>query len=319
MIEEYQVADLKKEAKEGIVEAQMGLGALYYSDGNYEEAMKWYEMASKQGNIDGKMALASLCFIDPPKEVKSNSFKGILLLEECCRYGNKIAEELMKHPKTVFTIGLHFGNKEAFEHAVSEALDSDEPEETLKKISREIKMKKQEENEKNKKIDSVTPQPDESCQKERKDYIIERDLDIQNASFNYKTKLQMQQEEIMKDMEQYSHKSTLKTMILCMFLMHRLANGKILTGLLQIATIGGLFVWQIYDLMLIGSGRFKDKNGKYINSAKVLEIQREAESLEENYKSGEKQYYTRKKSLDELKRLEYIQCCEELGYMKEGD
>lgn len=315
MIEEYQVAELKQEALEGIVEAQMGLGALYYQDENYEEALKWYEMAANQGYVDGKIAVALLC-MEPKGEIKPNFLKAALLLEECRRLGDKDAEEMIKKSGTMLAMmALKFGSRDAFERAVSIALESEDPEKTLQNLSREINKKKQEKEKDNKRIDSVTLQQDGRQKKETKDYIIERDTGIRSAGFSYQTKLQMQQAEIMKEMEKYSHKSTLATMILCLCLMHRLTNGKILTGLLQIATIGGFFVWMMYDLMMIGSGKFTDGNGRYINSEKAMSLQREMKALEENYKSGEQQYYARKEAAEELKRLEYVQCCEELGYV----
>jgi TM2 domain-containing membrane protein YozV len=42
---------------------------------------------------------------------------------------------------------------------------------------------------------------------------------------------------------------------------HRFYNGKIITGILMLLTCGGLFIWQLIDVVLICAGQFKDKDG----------------------------------------------------------
>jgi TM2 domain-containing membrane protein YozV len=42
---------------------------------------------------------------------------------------------------------------------------------------------------------------------------------------------------------------------------HRFYVGKIGTGLLQLVTVGGLGLWWLYDLIMIITGNFTDKDG----------------------------------------------------------
>lgn len=65
-----------------------------------------------------------------------------------------------------------------------------------------------------------------------------------------------------------SSKNFVATILLCFFLgglgVHRFYVGKIGTGILQIVTLGGLGVWVLIDLIMIGTGNFKDKDGLFI-------------------------------------------------------
>ena len=45
---------------------------------------------------------------------------------------------------------------------------------------------------------------------------------------------------------------------------HRFYAGKTGTGVLMAATIGGLGVWYLYDLILVASGSFRDVDGRLI-------------------------------------------------------
>lgn len=65
-----------------------------------------------------------------------------------------------------------------------------------------------------------------------------------------------------------SPKSRLITLLLSFFLgwtgAHRYYTGKIGTGLLMLATAGGLGVWWTIDIIFIACGSFRDKEGKRI-------------------------------------------------------
>ena len=67
-----------------------------------------------------------------------------------------------------------------------------------------------------------------------------------------------------------SDKDWLVTLLLCLFLGslggHRFYAGKIGTGILQLITIGGCGIWTIIDLIMIISGKFKDKDGNEITN-----------------------------------------------------
>jgi len=51
---------LLKSAKQGFVTAQLSLGIMYEYDQNYQEAIKWYNMAAEQGNEDAQKYLELL-------------------------------------------------------------------------------------------------------------------------------------------------------------------------------------------------------------------------------------------------------------------
>ena len=65
-----------------------------------------------------------------------------------------------------------------------------------------------------------------------------------------------------------SDKEWLVTLLLCLFLGsiggHRFYVGKIGTGILQLITLGGCGIWTIIDLIMILTGKFKDKDGNEI-------------------------------------------------------
>lgn len=56
--------------------------------------------------------------------------------------------------------------------------------------------------------------------------------------------------------------------VLCFFLgwlgVHRFYTGKIATGLLMLFTLGGWGIWAIIDFIIILTGAFTDKKGKYL-------------------------------------------------------
>ena len=62
-----------------------------------------------------------------------------------------------------------------------------------------------------------------------------------------------------------SDKGLVPTSLLCFFFgflgFHRFYVGKHLTGVLMLATLGGLGVWQVIDFVRINVGTFKDKDG----------------------------------------------------------
>jgi hypothetical protein len=45
---------------------------------------------------------------------------------------------------------------------------------------------------------------------------------------------------------------------------HRFYVGKLKTGILMAATIGGLGIWYLYDLILVASGSFRDVDGRLV-------------------------------------------------------
>jgi hypothetical protein len=55
--------------------------------------------------------------------------------------------------------------------------------------------------------------------------------------------------------------TVLLALLLGVFGAHRFYVGKIGTGLLQLVTIGGLGLWWLFDVILIFTGQFRDKEG----------------------------------------------------------
>ena len=68
-----------------------------------------------------------------------------------------------------------------------------------------------------------------------------------------------------------SEKDFVVTLLLCVLLgglgIHRFYVGKIGTGILMIITFGGLGIWYIVDIIMIATGKFKDKGGLPITSS----------------------------------------------------
>ena len=66
--------------------------------------------------------------------------------------------------------------------------------------------------------------------------------------------------------EQKSPKSNVVAFILCFFIgalgVHRFYVGKIGSGVAQLLTLGGLFIWSFIDFIMIICGKFTDKDGK---------------------------------------------------------
>lgn len=62
-----------------------------------------------------------------------------------------------------------------------------------------------------------------------------------------------------------SNKTWVATLLLCFFFgafgFHRFYVGKVLTGILQLITLGGLGFWTLFDFIMIIVGNFKDGDG----------------------------------------------------------
>lgn len=67
-----------------------------------------------------------------------------------------------------------------------------------------------------------------------------------------------------------SEKDWLVTLLLSLFLgtlgVHRFYVGKIGTGILELITLGGCGIWTLIDIIMIITGKFKDKDGYEIKS-----------------------------------------------------
>ncbi len=55
-------------------------------------------------------------------------------------------------------------------------------------------------------------------------------------------------------------------MLICIGGIHRFYTGKIGTGIVQLLTVGGCFIWQLIDIIFIATGKFKDSKGNVLSS-----------------------------------------------------
>lgn len=66
-----------------------------------------------------------------------------------------------------------------------------------------------------------------------------------------------------------SEKRILPAFLLCFFLgvfgAHRFYAGKVVTGVLELLSVGGLGIWWLVDLILILTGSFRDGDGQKIS------------------------------------------------------
>ena len=68
----------------------------------------------------------------------------------------------------------------------------------------------------------------------------------------------------------YQPKDNTTAFLLCLFLgwlgIHRFYVGKIGTGILMLLTMGGLFIWELVDFIMICCHKFTDKQGYLLSS-----------------------------------------------------
>jgi hypothetical protein len=73
----------------------------------------------------------------------------------------------------------------------------------------------------------------------------------------------------MSEIENPSDKKRLVAFLLCFFVgmlgVHRFYAGKTVTGIIQLFTLGGLFIWAFIDMIMILCGAFTDKEGRKIS------------------------------------------------------
>ena len=119
-----------------------------------------------------------------------------------------------------------------------------------------------------------------------KSYVVEDNYETSKL-FSNKSVFDLEMDELRKERSRYSDKTTIGTLILCFLLggfgIHRFANGKFGTGLLWLCTAGFFCIGVLSDICQILAGKFTDSKGRYINTAKVLEIEGKMEALKKEY------------------------------------
>ena len=82
----------------------------------------------------------------------------------------------------------------------------------------------------------------------------------------------------------YSDKSRLVTLVLAGLLgpfgAHRFYTGRTRSGILMAATLGGLGIWYMYDLIVVAAGGFYDAEGRRVASWEIEPEQRASLSQE---------------------------------------
>jgi TM2 domain-containing membrane protein YozV len=90
--------------------------------------------------------------------------------------------------------------------------------------------------------------------------------------------------------------------------LHRFYTGRWKTGLAMAFTMGGMGIWWVYDLILIGAGEFRDANALKLSSWDTVQAQRalpsrEVELLLERFDAMERDLGEMAERLDFTERM----------------
>lgn len=107
-----------------------------------------------------------------------------------------------------------------------------------------------------------------------KSYQVKDDKAIDQAGFSNQTEREKQ---LKAEIDKWSPKNNFACIALCLVHCHYFYVGRILRGILALCTCNFLFVGMIIDLIIIAAGKFKDKNGKYVNIANRLAAEKDLE------------------------------------------
>ena len=122
-------------------------------------------------------------------------------------------------------------------------------------------------------------------------YVVD-DTGLNNAGFSNMSYYDMEVKKLVQQMDQYSDKSFdetyyLKFIFMSLFGLHRITNGKILSGLLYMFTCGLCFIGMIIDWVILLSGNFTDAKGKPINTFAAIKLWGQLEDLKRRHARGE--------------------------------
>lgn len=129
-------------------------------------------------------------------------------------------------------------------------------------------------------------------------YVVD-DSGLSNAGFSNQSHYDIERNKILSEMAKYSPKSITNGLIRNPYVvlilltifpiagLHRMTNGKILSGILFALTLGGFFIWMIIDWVTILSGKFTDRNGLPINAMAMYKLENQLDQLEKRHARGE--------------------------------
>ena len=115
---------------------------------------------------------------------------------------------------------------------------------------------------------STTPTPPASLSADYKEAKAQLEQ-YKGSKLNLKEKigLKIATKQMQKSAAEGGGKSQLTALLLALFVgvlgIHRFYLGYTTVGVIQLLTLGGLFIWSFIDLILIITGDLKPKNGNY--------------------------------------------------------
>jgi TM2 domain-containing membrane protein YozV len=96
-------------------------------------------------------------------------------------------------------------------------------------------------------------------------YVVQDDQAINKAGFSDKTR---EEQELIAERDKYSTKNSVACLLLSLIHCHYFYVGRVGRGLLCLCTANFLYIGFIIDFFMIGAGKFKDKQGRYVNTGR---------------------------------------------------
>lgn len=81
------------------------------------------------------------------------------------------------------------------------------------------------------------------------------------------TNLDSEEKQILNELDKYSEKNSFACVLLSLIHCHYFYVGRTGRGLLCLCTANFLYIGFLIDLMVILAGKFRDKEGRYVNTA----------------------------------------------------
>ena len=103
---------------------------------------------------------------------------------------------------------------------------------------------------------------EETIPRPKKSYAVQDDQEIRGVGFSNQTS---EEQQLIAEVNKYSPKSPITCLILSIIHCHYFYVGRIGRGILCLCTANFLYIGWIIDFILILSGKFKDKNKKYVS------------------------------------------------------